>query len=187
MSGRKLIANLFDEIDRRYDDNKTYSRPEWTEFIGVALDHTAAKMSLKLTRKRVAGNLDSGENLTIDVMLFDKSAWKKLYKRDSDYDAFILPEAVIELENMDDKSRIAYSLWKLLCIRSPLRILICYQNNENTIDKLIMYLREVVIKGNLKKDDKGELFIIVGNEGIDENESWERYWQVYKWSRDDFH
>lgn len=187
MSGKKLIANLFDEVVRGYDENKNYSRPEWTEFIGVALDHAAAKMSLNPTRRRPVGNLESGENLTIDVMLFDKAAWKKLYKRNSYYDAFILPEAVIELENIDDKIRIAYCLWKLLCIRSALRILICYQANENKIRKLIMHLRDVVTKGNLKKNDKGELFIVVGNEGVAESESWERYWQVYEWRRGDFH
>lgn len=187
MSGKKLIANLFDEVDRRYDDNKDYSRPEWTEFIGIALDHAAAKMSLKPTRRRPDSNLDSGENLTIDVMLFDKEKWRKLYKRNSYYDAFILPEAVIELENEDDKIKIAYCLWKLLCIRAPLRILICHQANDNTIRNLIMHLRDVIMKGNLKKGDKGEIFVIVGNEGVGEKESWEKYFQVYEWHRGGFH
>jgi len=49
-----------------------------------------------------------------------------------------------------------------------------------------MHLGDVLIKGNLKKDDKGELFVIVGNEE-DENESWEKYFQVYEWRRGDFH
>jgi len=126
MSGKKLIKNLLNEVVHRYDENKKYSSPEWTEFIGVALDHAAAKMSLQPTRKRPNRNIDSGENLTIDVMLFNKAKWKKLYKRNSYYDAFILPAAAVELENEYDKIKIAYCLWKLMCIRTPLRMLICY-------------------------------------------------------------
>ncbi len=74
MSGKKLLAHLCDEVVGRYEDKKEYSWAEWTEFIGVAIDHAAQKMSLTTTRKRLDCNEDSGENLSIDVMLFDKAA-----------------------------------------------------------------------------------------------------------------
>jgi hypothetical protein len=33
--------------------------------------------------------------------------------------------AVAELDNSPDEERIAYSLWKVLCVRSDLRIVFC--------------------------------------------------------------
>lgn len=34
----------------------------------------------------------------------------------------------MELENSRDSERIAYSLWKVLCVRAELRIVFCYRS-----------------------------------------------------------
>lgn len=56
------------------------------------------------------------EYLSLDVMAFlaSGSGWR-------------FPVAVCELENAADANLVAYSLWKVLCVRCGLRILFCYQ------------------------------------------------------------
>lgn len=56
------------------------------------------------------------EYLSQDVMAFaaSGSGWR-------------FPVAVCELENSPDADLVAYSLWKLLCVRCGLRILFCYR------------------------------------------------------------
>lgn len=56
------------------------------------------------------------EYLSQDVMAFQASGagWR-------------FPVAVCELENSADADLVAYSLWKLLCVRCALRILFCYR------------------------------------------------------------
>lgn len=56
------------------------------------------------------------EYLSQDVMAFPPagSGWR-------------FPVAVCELENSVDADLVAYSLWKVLCVRCGLRILFCYQ------------------------------------------------------------
>lgn len=56
------------------------------------------------------------EYLSQDVMAFaaSGSGWR-------------FPVAVCELENSPDADLVAYSLWKVLCVRCGLRILFCYR------------------------------------------------------------
>ena len=56
------------------------------------------------------------EYLTQDVMAFPATGtgWR-------------FPVAVCELENSADAAFVAYSLWKVLCVRCGLRILFCYR------------------------------------------------------------
>jgi len=56
------------------------------------------------------------EYLSQDVMAFpaSNSGWR-------------FPIAVCELENSADADLVAYSLWKVLCVRCSLRILFCYR------------------------------------------------------------
>ncbi len=46
---------------------------------------------------------------------------------------------------------------------------------------------DVVTKGKLTANDNGELFVIVGNDGLPDSAPWEKYWHVFEWRRGSFH
>lgn len=75
------------------------------------------------------------EYLAIDVMAFteSKSRWT-------------FPVAVFELENKRSDDVIAYSLWKVLCVRTALRVVFCYRRNVEQHAPLMRYLSDEVIK-----------------------------------------
>jgi hypothetical protein len=96
------------------------------------------------------------EYLTLDVMAFAPASacgWS-------------FPVAVAELENSPDEKRIAYSLWKVLCVRSDLRIVFCYRRSFADAPKLVSYLGRVVVKALPVEDRmslKGETCVVVGS------------------------
>lgn len=110
------------------------------------------------------------EYLTLDVMAFAPT---------SD-DGWSFPKAVAELENSPDQERIAYSLWKVLCVRSDLRIVFCYRRNFADAPALVSYLGRVVVKALPIEDRmslKGETCLVVGSR----NESATFPYGFFKW------
>jgi hypothetical protein len=100
------------------------------------------------------------ENLALDVIAFaeSESRWP-------------LPVAVFELENSKDDAKVAYSLWKVICVRAALRVVFAYRSDVKAGVELIGRLTESVI-GGLSIDDrravKGETSLIIGNRGVAE-------------------
>lgn len=95
------------------------------------------------------------EYLGIDVMAFakGKTRWR-------------FPVAVIELENSQTDDRVAYSLWKVLCLRADLRIVFCYRRSLAKGSALIRSLREEAIEamglaGRMKLE--GETLVVIGS------------------------
>ena len=43
---------------------------------------------------------------------------------------------VIELENSSREDMIAYSLWKVLCVRADLRVVFCYRKQRRSYSEL---------------------------------------------------
>lgn len=74
------------------------------------------------------------EYLALDVMAFaaGEGRWR-------------FPVAVMELENSQAEDRIAYSLWKVLCVRADLRVVFCYRQGAGTVPALIQFLQNEVI------------------------------------------
>jgi hypothetical protein len=74
------------------------------------------------------------EYLALDVMAFapGEGRWR-------------FPLAVMELENSQAENRIAYSLWKVLCVRAELRVVFCYRRIAGTVPALVHFLQEEVI------------------------------------------
>lgn len=74
------------------------------------------------------------EYLCMDVMAFPKgdNRWQ-------------FPAAVMELENQSREDFIAYSLWKLLSVRTQLRVLFCYRKEAGEAGALRKHLQEQVI------------------------------------------
>lgn len=95
------------------------------------------------------------EYLGIDVMAFPEgdARWQ-------------FPIAVIELENNIHRDRIAYSLWKVLCIGAPLRMVFCYRRRAEEGAELVRDLTNEVI-GSLERAEQhalaGEIVIVVGS------------------------
>jgi hypothetical protein len=95
------------------------------------------------------------EYLGIDVMAFaqGKTRWR-------------FPAAVIELENSQTDDRVAYSLWKVLCLRADLRIVFCYRRTVAKGSALVKSLREEAIEaiglaGRMKLE--GETLVVIGS------------------------
>jgi hypothetical protein len=79
-----------------------------------------------------------------------------------------LPLAVFELENVHHQDRIAYSLWKVLCIRAGLRVVFAYRPDWERSRKLVSAVGDDVI-GASSAEHLGELAgqtaLVVGNRG----------------------
>jgi len=110
------------------------------------------------------------EYLTLDVMAFSPTS----------AGGWCFPVAVAELENSPDERRIAYSLWKVLCVRSDLRIVFCYRRSFDDAPKLVSYLGRVVVAALTIEDRmslKGETYVVVGGK----NDSAAFPYGFFKW------
>ncbi len=111
------------------------------------------------------------EYLGIDVMAFDSPAPSGRWR---------LPLAVFELENQRSDDRVAYSLWKVLCLRADLRVVFAFrrdwEESRNSVDAVC---RDVV--GSLSPSERmalaGETAIVIGNRGDGETFPW----GYFKW------
>ncbi len=95
------------------------------------------------------------EYLGLDVLAFAGGAGRWRF-----------PIAAIELENSRDDDRIAYSLWKVLCVRAELRMVFCYRRQPEQGAALVACLRDEVV-GALGVNERmalsGETVIVVGS------------------------
>lgn len=95
------------------------------------------------------------EYLALDVMAFAPSAanWR-------------FPVAVMELENSRNDERIAYSLWKVLCVRASLRVVYCYRRQAEQGAALVHWMGREVI-GALTIPERmaleGQTLVVVGS------------------------
>lgn len=94
------------------------------------------------------------EYLALDVMAFESglSRWR-------------FPLAVFELENGRD-DRIAYSLWKVLCVRCQLRVVIGYRRTNAESASLVRFLRDDVLSAMNNQERMqlaGETLILTGS------------------------
>ncbi len=76
------------------------------------------------------------------------------------------PVAVCELENAADDDRVAYSLWKVLCVRCALRVVFCYRPEADAGSPLVAILASTVVgampiaeRANLS----GETLVVMGS------------------------
>ncbi len=95
------------------------------------------------------------EYLSLDAMAFAPASV-----------AWPFPVAVFELENSRKDDKVAYSLWKLLCVRARLRVLFCYRRDARAGSALVRQLEGAVV-GSLPIQERmgllGETLLIVGS------------------------
>jgi|GEM_PF-2209134 len=185
--GRLWLDHLVSAIqsERRWEHPAIveWSDPEWTDFMKCVIDRTARKMNCYVARLRSGDPYRSGEYLNIDAIFFDQAD----YRPDHDYtkwDPFVLPRAIIELENSYGFDKISYCLWKLLCVRASIRALVCYQKGSQKVSKLKECLEHVILEGSLMKGVDGDLLIIIGDESTGKDASWGEYFTAFEWRSD---
>jgi len=106
------------------------------------------------------------EYLNIDVMAFAPQTASFRW-------AF--PVAVFELENSKTDTRIAYSRWKVLCVRASLRVVFAFRRDWESSRKTVDTVCGEVIGGMSIADRTnidGETMIIVGNRGDGDSFPW---------------
>ena len=75
------------------------------------------------------------------------------------------PTVAIELENSQKDDRIAYSLWKVLCLRAKLRIVFCYRPSPDAGPDLIRFLDTHVLDAMRIEDRlnlQGDTLVVMG-------------------------
>jgi hypothetical protein len=114
------------------------------------------------------------EYLGIDVMAFAAPAEGVRWP---------LPLAVFELENARAGNRVAYSLWKVLCVRAALRMVFAYRPDWEQSRALVAMLEKDVIRG-LRLEEcsaiTGQTVVVVGNRGEGETFPWGyfKFWML---------
>jgi len=132
---------------------------DWTKYLTEAVVQTCMSIGWQAAAK--GSKLDTlpiqhFEYLSLDVVAFNSDPGGK----------WRYPLAAIELENSQNDERIAYSLWKVLCVRSNLRIVFCYRCLSGQGQSLISYLGQEVVRALPIEDRmrlKGETYVVVGS------------------------
>lgn len=100
--------------------------------------------------------ISRSEYLALDAVAFDSAGDRR----------WRFPAGVFELENSPSDDLVAYSLWKVLCVRSNLRVVFCYRWDANEGAELVRHLAgEVVhsIEIQARAALVGETLVIVGS------------------------
>jgi hypothetical protein len=96
------------------------------------------------------------EFLGLDVVAFEPAGERR----------WRFPVAVFELENSTADDRVAYSLWKVLCVRSQLRVVFCYRQDSGDGSRLMRHLSAEVARAMEIPERTaltGETLVIVGS------------------------
>jgi len=133
---------------------------EWTRILTKGAVEACESLGWKASAKGHKLELlpeARSEYLGLDIVAFPDGArrWR-------------FPVAAFELENSQKKDRIAYCLWKLLCIQADLRVLFCYRRDPSEASGLVRFFREEVVEAmELRKRVKlrGSTIVVVGSRG----------------------
>ncbi|OAB62771.1 hypothetical protein AY599_12435 [Leptolyngbya valderiana BDU 20041] len=123
-----------------------------TETVAATCEAQGWSVATK-TRSPHFDGINTSEYLNIDAIAFETP------------DLWAFPIAAIELENQ--RQRCAYSLWKLLCLRVPLRILFGYSQTQRDRSTLPQDLQHQVLDP-IPLDDRphrlaGETILAIGS------------------------
>ncbi|MHC2708422.1 hypothetical protein ACVIWV_007715 [Bradyrhizobium diazoefficiens] len=100
--------------------------------------------------------ISRSEYLALDAVAFDKTGDQR----------WRFPVGVFELENSPTDDLVAYSLWKVLCVRASLRVVFCYRRDANEGAGLVRHLANEIIRSieiQARSSLTGETLVIVGS------------------------
>lgn len=147
----------------------------WTTALTAAVVRSCEALGWRAAGKghRLALLPQSGqEYLGIDVMAFASSTLR-----------WPLPLAAFELENHPKDDRVAYSLWKVLCLRVGLRVVFAYRPDWERSRQLVNAVAADVLAG-LRPEQRtsldGQTVLVVGNRGEGETFPWGyfKFWML---------
>lgn len=128
---------------------------DWTSALTTVVVKTCEALGWQASAKGYPLDLipiDTQEYLNLDVTAF---ATHRLWS---------FPVAVMELENQ--QGRTPYSLWKVLCVRTALRIVFCYCETSEERVTLVRELHQEILQRINPRDRleiRGETLIAVGS------------------------
>lgn len=132
---------------------------QWTRALTAVVVGTCEAMEWKGAAKGHRSSLlpvSRQEYLGLDVIAFDLAGDRR----------WRFPVAVFELENSGGDDRVAYSLWKVLCVRAQLRVVFCYRRDEGEGARLVRHLSTEVAKAMELSERAalvGETLVVVGS------------------------
>lgn len=131
----------------------------WTTAMTAAVAETCRGFGWRTAARGAIGPLPTarGEYLAVDVTAFDDAGGR-----------WPLPAAAIELENSPRDELVAYSLWKVLSVRSRLRVVIAYREDSPAAGTLATWLGREVIDPWPVQDRlgaEGATMLVVGMRG----------------------
>lgn len=140
---------------------QTSALKTWTERLTSAVVTSCNELGWRSAAKGHLGEVlpvARHEYLVLDVVAFPEGSDTR----------WPFPIAVFELENSKEDDRVAYSLWKVLCIRAPLRVMFAYRRDGNEGAKLVKQLTESIIS-KLPISERllltGETSLVIGSRG----------------------
>ena len=131
----------------------------WTKALTAIVVGTFPKMGWRGAARGHKSDLlpvSRSEYLALDVVAFETVGHQR----------WRFPVSVFELENSPIDDLVAYSLWKVLCVRSSLRVVFCYRQNASEGAELVRHLADEVIQAMgipTRSSLGGETLIIVGS------------------------
>jgi len=130
---------------------------DWTSALTTVVVSACGQMGWQASAKGHTLDLlpvPRSEYLALDVMAFagEGGRWR-------------FPVAVMELENSRDDDYIAYSLWKVLCVRARLRVVYCYRQSASERAALLQRLGRELL-GAIPLAERGQVpgrtLVVVG-------------------------
>lgn len=144
--------------DRLRDASLASNLGEWTSALTSVVVRAFDGLGMPTAAKGYACTvlpLKQQEYLGQDVMAFppEETGWR-------------FPVAVCELENAASDERVAYSLWKVLCVRCQLRLVFCYRPEPSAGAPLVVWLGRSVVGAmpiSARTALEGDTIVIVGS------------------------
>jgi len=141
---------------------------DWTACLTTAVVRSCKSLGWQAAGKghRLAVLPQAGqEYLGIDVMAFAETPPTR----------WPFPLAAFELENHAKDDRVAYSLWKVLCLRVCLRVVFAYRPDWERSRQLVAAVGADVVGGMQPEQRtalRGQTVLVVGNRGEGETFPW---------------
>jgi hypothetical protein len=132
---------------------------QWTEALTGIVVGTFPAMGWRGAARGHRSDLlpvQRSEYLALDVVAFESGGDRR----------WRFPVGVFELENSPVDDLVAYSLWKVLCVRARLRVVFCYRRDAAAGVELVRHLADQLVQAMgipTRTSFGGETLVIVGS------------------------